>query len=372
MKVPFIELSQSTQRVKGKYIERISGFLDRANFILSPEVEQFENEWAAYVGTEHCVGVSSGADALYLALVSLGVGPGDEVITQGTAYNASVTAILRVGAVPRFADVDPDTLTVAPALIEQLITDKTKAIMPVHLYGQAADMESIMSIAAKYNVVVVEDCAQAHGAAYNGRRVGSWGDAGAFSFYPTKNLGAFGDAGAVTMSSVSVRDEIRARRNLGQIAKNEHRYFGTNMRLDGLQAIALSLKLPYLSDEIRERQTLAEQYDKLIADAKLPLKPVSHLPGATHVYHLYVVQSLSMQRAELCRRMAEQGIGTAVHYPVPIYSQPFYQGPADACPVSDAVCVRILSLPLYPGLTQSQQKHVVYALSEIMKKYVTV
>lgn len=366
MKVPFIDLSQSTQRVKGQYLERVSGFLDRANFILSPEVGQFENEWAAYVDTEHCVGVNSGADALYLALVSLGIAPGDEVITQGTAYNASVTSILRTGAVPRFADVDADTLTIVPALIEQLITVKTKAIMPVHLYGQAADMEAIMAIAKKHNLVVVEDCAQAHGAAYHGRKVGSWGDAGAFSFYPTKNLGAFGDAGAVTVNTESLRDELRARRNLGQTAKNEHRYFGTNMRLDPLQAIALSLKLPYLAEEIHERQALAERYDRLITEAKLPLMPVSHLSGATHVYHLYVVQSLSVARDELARRLADEGVGSAVHYPVPVYQQPFYSGPVDACPVSDAVCERILSLPLYPGLDQKQQEYVVAALKKII------
>lgn len=365
MRVPFIDLAESTERIKKRYIEEVGHFLDRGNFILSPEVEHFEKQWASYVGTEHCVGVSSGADALYLALVSLGVGEGDEVITQGTAYNATVAAILRAGAAPRFADVDPDTLTIVPEAIERLITDKTKAIMPVHLYGQAANMGAIMAVAGKHKLVVIEDCAQAHGAEYAGKKVGSWGTAGAFSFYPTKNLGAFGDAGAITMNSANLRDEIRARRNLGQTSKNEHRYLGTNMRLDGLHAIALLLKLPYLKDEIHMRQSLAKRYDELIAQSGIPVRPVVHLKNATHVYHLYAVRTGSMDRDTLCRKLADKGIGNAVHYPVPVYRQPFYTGRIDPCPISDNVCATIVSLPMYAGMSESQVLQVIAVLKKI-------
>ncbi|PJC25474.1 MAG: erythromycin biosynthesis sensory transduction protein eryC1, partial [Candidatus Tagabacteria bacterium CG_4_9_14_0_2_um_filter_41_11] len=214
----------------------VESMLDRGPFILGPEVEAFEKAWAGYLGVKHAVGVSNGADALYLALIASGIKPGDEVITQGNAYNASVTAILRAGAVPRFADIDSNTLQIDVAKIESLITGKTRAILPVHLYGQFGDMEKLARISKKRNLKIIEDCAQAHGAELAGKKLGSFGRVNAFSFYPTKNLGAFGDAGAVVTDDEKAAEQLRALRNLGQVAKNEHRYLGTNMRLDPIQA----------------------------------------------------------------------------------------------------------------------------------------
>lgn len=378
MKVPFNNLSGPTQEIKKRFLERVDKFLDKANFVLTDEVKEFEEAWAKYIGTEHCIGVSSGTDALWLALTALGVKPGNEVITQGNAYNASVTAILRVGAIPRFADINPDTLLIDPAQIEPLLTSKTKAILPVHLYGQASDMGAIMEIAKKHKLVVIEDCAQAHGAEWRGKKVGAWGDAAAWSFYPTKNLGAFGDAGAVTTSNANVAEEIRMLRNLGQVKKNDHVRLGYNMRLDPIQAIVLSLKLPHLAEATKKRQIAAKYYDELIDRSKIPVGYVKRNPNATHIYHLYPVKILTrlaeasgvaregdrdLVREELARR----GIGTEIHYPALVMDQPFYQKdlPRDECPVAEGAARSILSLPLYPTITKEEQEYVIDSLKAV-------
>ncbi len=366
MRIPFVDLSESVRQIKTEYLAAVEKLLIKGRFILTEEVEEFEKNWARAVGTKYAVGVSNGADAIYLALAALGLKAGDEVITQGTAYNASVTPILRLGAIPRFADIRPDTLTIDPERIEPLINAKTKVILPVHLYGQAADMEAIMAIAQKHDLAVVEDCAQAHLAKFKDKYGGSWGDAGAFSFYPTKNLGAFGDAGAVVTSRDDIRDKIRAMRNLGEIVKNDHQYLGFNMRLDPIQAICLNLKLPHLTQVSRERQAAGEYYDKLIRDLDIPIRPVSRLPGATHVYHLYVVQTLKHDRDMICRELASRGVETAVHYPLPVYRQPFYRGPADPCPLTDEALARIFSLPMFSGITKEMQEYAAQSLKEIV------
>lgn len=364
MQVPFVDLHATTDQVKDAYLKELTAFLDRANFILTPEVEEFETAWARYVGAAHCIGVSSGADALYLSLLALDIGAGDEIIIQGNAYNACVTAILRTGAIPVFVDIEPETYTIALDRIETAITPKTKAIMPVHLYGQMCDMEKLMAIAKAHDLKVIEDCAQAHGATFKGKQAGSWGDIAAFSFYPTKNLGAFGDAGAILTNDDGVRDHLRALRNLGQTRKNDHQYLGTNMRLDPLQAVALSLKLSYFSKELSARQAAGAYYRDHIEALQLPLRPIGLVPNAEHAYHLFVVELREDDRNKLQERLSQFGVGTAVHYPIPVYRQPFYTGLQPLCPVADAVASRILSLPLFYGITEEQQAHVIHSLEQ--------
>ena len=363
-RIKFIDLSFPTKRIKKEFLSRVSAFLDRANFILTDEVAEFENAFARFVGVRHCVGVSSGADALWLSLRALGIGSGDEVITQGNAYNAIVTAILRAGAVPRFADIDPQTLLIDPAKIELLITKRTVAILPVHLYGQVSNMDAVMRIARKHKLFVIEDSAQAHGATWRGRQAGSFGDASAWSFYPTKNLGAFGDAGAVTTRHKNIADTIKILRNLGQTSKNNHTHLGFNMRLDAIQAIALNLKLKYLPAATKKRQNAARNYDQLIKKLYLPIQPVSVHPRATHVYHLYVVQYAN--RDALRKALAKRGIETAVHYPVIPYRQPFYPKRLrkDRCPIAEQMARSILSLPLHEGITKKEQICVIDSLKE--------
>ncbi len=371
MRVKFNDLGKSTGQVKRKFLKEAGKFIGRGSFILTPEVKDFENAWAKAVGAKYAVGVSSGTDALYLAFAALGIGPGDEVITQGNAYNASVTAILRVGAVPRFADINPDTLALDADKIEALINKKTKAILPVHLYGQACDMEAILEIAKKHKLKVVEDCAQAHLASFKGEYAGVFGDIGAFSFYPTKNLGAFGDAGAVTTSDKKIYEKILALRDLGQVAKNDHRYLGFNMRMDPIQAILLKLKLAHLEKNTKERQKAALYYDKLFSEAGIPVVPVSKNKYAGHVYHLYVVRALRHNRDWLRMELKKLGVETAIHYPLPVYKQPFFSAGKkfrnpDKCPITDLASKQIFSLPFFLGITKSQQKYVVESLKKIL------
>ena len=354
-----MNLGVPTERIKTQYLGAVGKFLERQQFILGKEVEDFERAWAKILGARWCLGTSSGSDALYLALAALGIGEGDEVITQGNAYNATVTAIMRTGAAPRFADIRKDTLLLNPSKIENLITARTKAILPVHLYGQPCDMEKICAIARAHKLFVVEDCAQAHLALFKKKLAGLWGDIGAFSFYPTKNLGAFGDAGAVVTSRKDLYEKMRAIRNLGQAAKNDHRYFGFNMRLDGLQAICLSLKLKTLGAAIRRRQERAGYYDALLKKAGLPLMPVGRDSRVRHVYHLYVVELIEgIDREKLRVALEDRGVETAVHYPLPVYRQPWYAGPRDQCPVSDRAAERILSLPFFENIKTKEQEYL--------------
>lgn len=365
MTVPFLNLRPCTEKIKKQYLQRLEVFLSRSNFILTEEVSSFEQAFAASLSAAHCVGVGSGADAIYLALRALEVGPGDEVITQGNAYNASVTSIMRTGATPRFADIHADTLTIDAAKIIPLINSKTKAILPVHLFGQATDMSAIMDIAKMHKLFVVEDCAQAYPAVWQGKPVGTYGDIGCFSFYPTKNLGAFGDAGAIVTADTRLAETIKILRNLGQVSKNDHRMLGFNHRLDAMQAIALELKLPYVAEATVARKTAAARYDELLEPLANSFKTVKVATGAEHVYHLYVIQSLKMNRDEVRKNLAELGVGTEIHYPLPVYKQPFYNGPVDLCPVTDEVISKVISLPMYPEITNKEQEYVVQCLKAL-------
>lgn len=368
MKVKFINLTKPTQEIKKEFLERLEKFLDKANFILTDEVREFENAWAKYIGTKYAVGVSSGGDALWLALKAFGVGEGDELITQANAYNATVTSILRVGAIPRFVDINPKTLLINTAEIERRITLKTRAILPVHLYGQASDMSSITEIAKKHKLVVIEDCAQAHGAEWKGKKVGVWGNAATWSFYPTKNLGAFGDAGAVTTSNARAAEEIRILRNLGQISKNDHTRLGYNMRLDPIQAIVLSLKLPHLEGSIRKRQIVASRYNELINKGQLPVQYVKCHADATHVYHLYPVKILKGDREKVREELGKKDINTAIHYPRLVMDQPFYPKdlPRDKCPIAEETARSIISLPFHENITREEQAYVINSLKAIL------
>ena len=367
MNIPLIDLSIQHQNLRSEINSAIERVLDRADFILGQDVNKLEEEFAEYCGTKFAVGVDSGLSALKLSLLALGIGSGNEVIVPAHTFTATAAAVTLAGATPVFVDVDPVTLTIDPEKIKNAITPNTKAIIPVHLYGLPADMNRIMDIAEKYNVVVVEDACQAHGARYHGKRTGSLGHAAGFSFYPTKNLGACGDAGIVTTNDAKVAETIRALRNCGQLTKNVHTLVPFNHRLDSMQAAILRVKLPYLTEWVESRNRLGALYNQLLPDSVL--KPVEP-PGYCHVYHLYVIQS--QNRDALQAYLKEHGIGTAIHYPNPVHLQPFYANGSDRhgqFPVTERACNEILSLPMYPELTEEQIRQVVASITEFETEY---
>ncbi len=330
-------------------------------FVLGPEVEAFEHEFAAISGATYAVGVGNGTDAIALTLRALGIGVGDEVITTPLSATYTALAIMMVGARPVFADIDPERLTIDPACIETTITSRTRAIVPVHLYGQPADMNAIERLAQKHQLAVIEDCCQAHAATVGGRPVGSVGVAGAFSFYPTKNLGAFGDGGAVVTRDAALAERVRELRNGGQTNRYHHRAFGVNSRLDELQAAILRARVPRLAGWTAKRRALASTYRDALEAAPVHV-PREYDPG--HVYHLFVVRSGDRAaRTALQQRLAARGIETLVHYPVPIPNQPALAGthPAD-CPIAAQICDEVLSLPMYPRLTEADVRRVAAAI----------
>jgi dTDP-4-amino-4,6-dideoxygalactose transaminase len=357
MNIPLIDLTSQHRALREEISSAIQGVLDRGDFILGQDVHKLEEEFAAYCGTKYAVGVDSGLAALELSLRALGVGTGDEVIVPAHTFTASAAAISFAGAKPVFVDVDPETLCIDVQKIESAITARTKAILPVHLYGLPVDVDSIMAIAEKHNLVVVEDACQAHGAMYKGRRTGSLGHAAGFSFYPTKNLGACGDAGIITTNDASVAEAATALRNCGQRTKNVHELPPFNHRLDSIQAAILRVKLHYLDQWIDSRRNLAALYNRLLATSNV-IRPVEPA-GYEHVYHLYVIRT--QNRDTLQAQLKERGIGTAIHYPKPVHLQPFYtqQGGAEGqCPVAEKICNEILSLPMYPEMTAEQVEAV--------------
>jgi dTDP-4-amino-4,6-dideoxygalactose transaminase len=336
-------------------IERV---VERGWFVLGPELEAFEREFAAACRAPHAVGVGTGTDALALALRVLDIGPGDEVITSPLSAAYSALAIMMAGARPVFADIDPDRLTLDPRAAEAAVTPRTKAIMPVHIYGQPADMPALMGVAARHRLRVVEDCCQAHMAECGGKPVGSFGDLAAYSFYPTKNLGALGDGGALTTADADLAARLRRLRNGGQTDRYHHGEFGINSRLDEMQAAVLRARLPWLPSWTADRRTLAAEYRRRLAGAPVTVPPERD-PG--HVYHLFPI--LSPHRAALQAHMKARGIETLIHYPVPIPRQPALapERPAQ-CPIADRVCNEVLSVPLHPGMTLGAVEEVAAAL----------
>ncbi len=355
-RMPFLSL------VPGEDLDAVQAAIDRVIsrgwFVLGPEVEAFEHEFAAASGAAHAVGVGNGTDALALIFRALAIGPGDEVITTPLSAAYTALAVMMAGARPVFADIDPVRLTIDPAAIERAIGPRTRAILPVHLYGQPADMAAIEQLAARYRLAVVEDCCQAHLATAGGRPVGTIGIAGAFSFYPTKNLGALGDAGAVVTRDRALADRIRRLRNGGQTDRYRHADAGVNSRLDELQAAILRARLPLLRRWTATRRRLAALYrEKLVA---APVTPVPERdPG--HVYHLFVVSSGA--RADLQAHLAARGIETLIHYPVPIPQQPALEAAAADCPAAARACREVLSLPLHHAMTEAAVNEIAAAVT---------
>jgi dTDP-4-amino-4,6-dideoxygalactose transaminase len=332
-------------------------------FILGPEVEAFESEFAAACGTAHAVGVGNGTDAIAVTLRALGIGPGDEVITAPLSAAYTALAVMMTGAKPVFADIEPETLTIDAAAVARAITPRTRAILPVHLYGQAADMDRLARVASQYGVALVEDCCQAHLATANGRPVGTIGIAGAFSFYPTKNLGALGDGGAVVTTDPALAERVRRIRNGGQIDRYHHELPGVNSRLDEMQAAILRARLAFLADWTAARRRAAARYRRALSGAPVRAIPERD-PG--HVYHLFVVRAPN--RAALQQHLTRHGIETLVHYPIPIPAQAAVRHlqPAD-CPNATAACRQVLSLPMYPALGDSEIEDVAMAIGSFQE-----
>jgi dTDP-4-amino-4,6-dideoxygalactose transaminase len=335
--------------------------------VLGPEVAAFENEFAAYCGTTDCIAVNSGTSALHLALLAAGVGPGDEVITVPFTFVASVATILYTGAKPVLVDIEPRTFNMNPAAIQAAISPRTKAIMPVHLYGHPADMDFIMDVARKLGLIVIEDAAQAHGARYKGRPVGSIGDIACFSFYPAKNLGAYGEGGAVTTSNPAYAEKIRSLRDWGQDRKYHHVLHGYNYRLEAIQGAILRVKLRHLEIWTEARRRIVEKYGDLLADADVVL-PVE-MEWARHVYHLFTVRSKNRDATQAA--LLNQGIQTGVHYATPVHLQPAYQDLGyglGSLPESEKTAKEVLSLPMYPELTDAQLETVAEALTACARR----
>ena len=368
MEVPFLDLARQHQRLRAEVGAAVTGTLDSGWYVLGNEVAAFEREFSAYCGAQHAVGVASGTDALHLALRACGVRAGDHVITVPNTAVPTICAIVAAGALPVFVDVDPRTFTLDPKKLRACLAAQpapcpVRAVVPVHLYGHPADMQAIMSISAEYDVKVIEDAAQAHGAEYGGRRIGCLADATCWSFYPTKNLGAYGDAGMVTTADARVADQVRMLRNYGEETKYQNRLQGVNSRLDEIQAAALRVKLRHLDEWVVARRRLAALYNELLAEAPVVL-PIEVGP-ARHCYHLYVIRS--PRRDALRRHLRERGVGTSVHYPVPVHRQPAYRHLEYAegdFPCAEWACRQVLSLPLYPELREEELRHVSSAISE--------
>jgi dTDP-3-amino-3,4,6-trideoxy-alpha-D-glucose transaminase len=360
-RVPFLSLALGDERPA--IDAAIARVLDRGWFILGPELDAFEAELAAASQVSHAVGVATGTDALALILRAMGIGAGDEVITSPLSAAYTALAIMMAGARPVFADIDPDRLTISPEAIDAAITSRTAAIMPVHLYGQAADMSPILALAARRGLAVVEDAAQAHLATSEGRPVGAMGAAAGLSFYPTKNLGALGDAGAVITNDATLADRVKRLRNGGQSSRYHHDEFGVNSRLDEIQAAILRARLTHLPAQTTRRRALADRYRAGLAAIPhlAPAVRVPPLADAGHVYHLFPM--LSPERERIRSSLADLGVETLVHYPVPIPRQPAFAAEHPTqCPIADRVCAEVFSLPLHPALGDADADRIVDAV----------
>ena len=364
MKVPFLNLKVGHAPLIDKFDRAIHEVIESSAFAGGPFVEKFEGEFAAYCGSEYAVGMGNGTDALWLALLALGIGEGDEVITVPNTFFATVEAINYCKARPVFVDVDEDTFTMNPAELENLLTKKTKAIIPVHLFGQPADMDPILQFARAHGLFVIEDAAQAHGAEYKGRKAGTMGDLGCFSFYPGKNLGAFGEAGAVVTSDPELRKQIQVLRDHGQSQKYYHTSMGWNCRMDGIQAAVLSIKLRYLDEANLLRRKHALGYNQALTGIGDVLTPLE-ARYARHVYHVYAIRV--QERDAVRRELQEKGVGCAVHYPVPIHLQEACQNlgyKEGAFPIAESLAEQFLSLPIFPELTAEQVEYVACCVGE--------
>jgi dTDP-4-amino-4,6-dideoxygalactose transaminase len=361
-KIPLVDLAAAYRRLQPEIDAAATHALASGWYILGLEVRAFEDEFAAYLGIEQVVGVASGTDAILLALRALGVGPGDEVITVGHTAVATVAAVELSGATPRLVDIDPVSFTMDPAALARAITPRTRAVIPVHLYGHPADMDAILAVARDHDLLVIEDCAQAHGARYRGRMVGTMGDAAAFSFYPTKNLGAMGDGGAVAANRPDVAERLRSLRQYGWRERYISDVAGYNSRLDELQAAILRVRLRHLEWENEARRHLAAVYDEALVN--LPLRRPVACADDRHVYHLYVIRT--GRRDELQAYLQAREIGSAIHYPVPVHLQPAYARlgyEPGSLPVTESAAQSVLSLPMFPDLPAESAAAVAAAVA---------
>jgi dTDP-4-amino-4,6-dideoxygalactose transaminase len=355
--IPFLNLAAQYASIRDEIDSAVGDVLDSHEYILGSFVHEFEQAFAAYCAARHAIAVNSGTSALHLALLANGVTTGDEVITVAFTFVATIAAIRYCNAHEVYVDIDPRTFNMAASAIEQAITPKTKAILPVHLYGQPADMDAINAIAKQHNLRVVEDAAQAHGAEYKGKRVGTLGDAGCFSFYPTKNLGACGEGGMVTTNDDEIAHQVRLLRDWGSDRKYHHVMAGFNYRMEGLQGAILNVKLRHLEEWTERRREVAAMYDEL-----LTVEQPHAISDTRHVYHTYTIRS--HERDILQQRLRTRGIQTAIHYPVPIHLQPAYTNdrhPKGSLPESERAANEVLSLPMYPELTQDEVSEVAEA-----------
>ncbi len=368
--IPLLSLKTQHERLAPELRQAVVRVVDSGTFILGPEVKQFEVEFAAALGAQHAIGVSNGTDAIRIALEAVGVKPGDEVLIPSFTFIATATAVSALGAVPVFVDIDPVTMTMAPAAAAAAAGPKTKAIIPVHLFGYPADMDAFCALAAEKGLHIVEDCAQAHLTTYKGRTVGTIGDAGAFSFYPSKNLGAAGDAGAVTVIDPDLAEAVRQLRNCGREtggAAYRHVRVGQNCRLDELQAAVLRVKLRYLAEWTANRRTVALRYIQNLQGLPIFL-PDPGRSGTVHTFHLFVVRC--DRRDELAKHLTARGIGNGVYYPIPTHRQPAYQDVLTrptALPHTEEACRTALALPMYPELELSAADSVCQAVRDFFK-----
>ncbi|MCX8072104.1 MAG: DegT/DnrJ/EryC1/StrS family aminotransferase [Candidatus Binatia bacterium] len=368
MPIPLARLQVQHERLRAELVAAFARVLDSSQFVLGPEVEAFEREFAAWCGVRYAVGVANGTDALVLGLRALGVRPGDAVAVPAITFAATAEAVRLLGARPVFVDVEPAGLTLDAASLRAAAERvPLKAVIAVHLYGQPARMEEILAVATDFGLRVLEDAAQAHGAALRARPVGTWGQAAAFSFYPTKNLGALGDAGAVVTNDPDIAERVRLWRDHGQVGKYEHVDVGCNSRLDALQAAWLRVKLPHLATWNTQRRALAKRYRKLLA-AVPGVQPLAEFADSVHVYHQFVVRC--RDRARLAHHLQEAGIGTAIHYPTPLHLLPAFaawsEGPG-SLPVSEQACEEVLALPLYPEMTEDEVDQVCRTIAEVRR-----
>lgn len=360
--IPLVDLRAQYRSIKPEIDAAVAAVLDSGQFALGPAVEAFERDFAAYCGVSQAVAVNTGTSALHLALLAAGVRPGDEVITVPFTFVATVAAIEYTGARPVFVDVEPGYYTMDPQALERAITPKTRAIVPVHLYGQPADMDPILEIARRHGLVVIEDACQAHGAEYHGRRAGSMGDIGCFSFYPAKNLGAYGEGGAAVTNHPEYAETMRLLRSWGEKRRYEHLTKAFNYRMDGLQGAILRVKLKHLEAWTEARRRHAADYGRLLEGSDV-LSPRER-PGVRHVYHIYAIRIAD--RDGWRKRLASEGIQTGVHYPIPVHLQPAYRDlgyRAGDFPVSEAAAAEVLSLPIFPELTAEQLARVAASLA---------
>ncbi|MEL7625541.1 MAG: DegT/DnrJ/EryC1/StrS family aminotransferase [Anaerolineaceae bacterium] len=368
LKIPSADPKADYAQHAAEISQAIQNVLQSGQYILGPDVKLFEETFAKFVGVENCVSVNSGTDSLVLALKALEVGVGDEVITVSHTSVATVAAIELVGALPVLIDIDPDTYCLDPKKLDELVSSKTKAIIPVHLYGQPANMDPILEFAHLKKIAVIEDCSQAHGATIRGKMVGGFGDLACFSFYPTKNLGAIGDGGAVVTNRSDLAEKLRLLHQYGWEERYISKLAGINSRMDELQAAILNVKLPFLPEKIHRRRAIASIYDQRLADTGFVLP--KHQSGTEHAMHLYVIQA--DKRDELQAFMKENGVGTGIHYPLAVHQQPAYLGRlrgSNELPVTEKIVPRILSLPMYPQLSDENVHRVCDLLVDWSKHY---